>query len=178
MQYSLDPHKAGLLYVSKKGSDDKMRICLNVDKDYLNLTNVRVKFHNSLQLMLGYLKHIGVDLGWHDWPSPRPNTVKQLEWVAIGSFDVHRASLRSVCVFCDIIEPSIVGSDQLPLLQMLPIDVESHQVASGFFSSLSFCRVNSGRISKIRIWITESLDSNPIIFTDDVYITLYFEPII
>ena len=68
-----------------------------------------------------------------------------------------------------------VGSEQMQLMRILPIDAATNLIPANLFIAMSTHRVIKDRINIIRIWITEHLNSPPLKLRDIVFVKLIFE---
>ena len=63
-------------------------------------------------------------------------------WEADILPDLKRNTLRSICIFSDIIDSNFVGDKQMPLMRMLPIDSTTNQIPASFFIIQTYYNVN------------------------------------
>src|SRR5277367_3626416 len=94
---------------------------------------------------------------------------------AISPYDLNKNTLRQIYVLCDIIQPCQVGSDQMQLMRILPIDVATNLIPANIFIAMSSHRVIKDKINVIRISITEYLNGPPLKLRDTVFVKLIFE---
>src|SRR5579862_3088871 len=116
---------------------------------------IRVSLHSSIAYLLGLAEYLNVHTpGWiNDMAKGEKKELddgeKIIQWKAAQTPDMMRNTLRSICIFSDIIQSSFVGCGQKPLMRMLPIDVTSSQIPMGFFVVMSYHTLNTNKVSAI-----------------------------
>ena len=127
---------------------------------------IKIHFAKEIQFQLGFTEYPILDLGW----ITISNTVS-----ALHPPDIYRNTLRSIWIFCDIVQPSHVGDKKLPLLRFLPVDTSTHQISYEVSSHLQFQPVGKNSIETIRVWLAEDERGIPLILSNDSYIHLIFQ---
>jgi hypothetical protein len=156
---------------------------------FMKDTNFAIKLPQEIQHILGFTQYLSHDIGWVS-PYVEANPVEEvkslIEWrgtstdksVGILSaewpWDLTKNTIRAFWVWCDIIQPNIVNDQMLPLLRIVLVDISENQISYAMFGNLHYARLNSGKIQKIRIWITEDPDKQPIKFRGEVIVKLQF----
>ena len=107
--------------------------------------HLKVRLHPTLQFQLGLVDYLSDDLGWVD----------RVEVWGKHPCDMSRNTLRSMYVFCDIIEPNMVCDRLIPLLRFMSVDASSHQISYEAFGRLIPRLVNKTSVLNIRVWFSE-----------------------
>ena len=97
-----------------------------ITEKFLKLTNLRIRFHRYLAYQLGVQQHMTMTPQWISWVAMKVKS----HYFARGSLDFNRDTVMSLCVFIDIIESNLVGTQQMPLMRIVPIDHLSKGVTS------------------------------------------------
>src|SRR5277367_314722 len=122
--------------------------------------------------------YMAIDAGWMSTFNGELHTHNKRQYYTkygMSPFDLNKNTLRQIYVFCDIIQPCQVGSEQRQLMRILLIDAATNLIPANLFISMSTHRVIKDRINIIRIWITEHLNSPPLKLRDTVFVKLIFE---
>src|SRR5258708_4896400 len=130
---------------------------------------LKIKYSRELQFQLGYTDYPMLDLGWITFGRNMNATIH-----AMHPPDIYRNTLRSIWVFCDIVQPSHVGKNKLPLLRFLPVDNSTHQISYEVASHLQFKPIGRNSIETIKVWLAEDERGIPLILSADSYIQLIF----
>jgi hypothetical protein len=157
---------------------------------FMKDTQFAIKLPQEIQHILGFTQYLSHDIGWVS-PYVEANPIEEVksligEWrgtstdKSVGilsaewAWDLTKNTIRAFWVWCDIIQPNIVNDKMAPLLRIVPVDVSENQISYAMFGNLHYARLNSGKIQKIRIWITEDPDTEPIKFRGEVIVRLQF----
>src|SRR5277367_5127247 len=154
----------------------KAAVC--IDFEYFKYVSIAIHFAPTLAYILGFSDYMAIDVGWQDKFSDGSHTHNKQQYYtrrAMSPFDFNKNTLRQIYVFCDIIQPCQVGSEQRQLMRILPIDATTNLIPANLFISMATHRVIKDRINIIRIWITEHLNSPPLKLRDTVFVKLIFE---
>jgi len=176
IKFYSDRHYTQDIIGNRKLVEGKMR--LGIAHEYP--VKVKITLHASLAYMLGLTEYLNI----HGklWDNNRPHdtianygNIDYQVWTAETMPDLKRNTLRSICIFSDIIDSNFVGDKQMPLMRMLPIDFTTNQIPANFFIIQTYYNVNKINVETVKIWITEHLDGEPIHFNSDIYIKLVFD---
>ena len=91
------------------------------------------------------------------------------------TIDLNRNDVKSMWIFCDIVDASLVDGVQIPLLQIVPVTNVDCVASFERFGMAYRKRINKSRVDTIKIWITETFDGKPIHFNDPVVISLQID---
>src|SRR5277367_3781918 len=98
---------------------------------------VKITLHALLAYMLGLTEYLNIQGKY--WDNNRPPISRANYgnlwyniWEADIVPDLKRNTLRSICIFSDIIDSNFVGDKQMPLMRMLPIDSTTNQIPASF----------------------------------------------
>ncbi len=100
------------------------------DHFYNNQITFKVHFAKELQFQLGYTDYPMLDLGWF--------TIKNITIEAFHYPDLFRNTLRSLWIFCDIVQPSFVGGNLAPyyvFFQLIHRHIKYHMKLLIFYNS-------------------------------------------
>src|SRR5271167_4275270 len=164
-----DPHRIDgryvMAYVTTEGY-------FELERDHSPKYTLDVAF-GTIGKLLGYSRMTsGSGLEWQrlfnkgDWKRVR----------APYAPNMNANTLNSIWVMCDIVEHTDCGcSLQLPLLRVVPVGNNNTHVLHNF-GIPQYRRLNTNRISRIKIWLLEELDDDKIALDiySDVYIRLEF----
>src|SRR5277367_5344745 len=162
--------------VKRKAGEGRVR--LGTASDYP--VKVKITLPSSIAYMLGLTEHLNLPGKYWDNNHSHNTTAKYRKisyniWEAETTPNLKRNTLRSICLFSDIIDSNFVGDMQMPLMRMLPIDSTTNQIPASFFIIQTYFNVNKINVETIKIWITEQLDGEPILFNSDIFIKLVFD---
>ena len=189
LSYSENPSWIQLTLYNPDPNDDsgKDYVSLIVAKEFLKETNISVHMNRNMQYQLGFTVNPIIDMGWSEWLEPNEDLqwykeVKNKDKVKIPlmtsyatlPYTLSNNPIQSLCVHCDIIEGTYVGSKKVPLLKIFPVNVFTHLVSSELFHSLQYKHVNKNNVSSITIKITEKPDSDALYLRAPVYVKLSF----
>src|SRR5277367_6125410 len=154
------------------------RVRLGIAFDYP--VKVKITLPASIAYMLGLTEYLNIQGKYWDNNRSHNTTANYRKisyqiWEAEVAPDLKRNTLRSICIFSDIIDSNFVGDKQMPLMRMLPIDFTTNQIPANFFIIQTYYNVNKINVETVKIWITEHLDGEPIHFNSDIYIKLVFD---
>src|SRR5277367_152022 len=171
-----DIQPLGDLAATRKAGE--RRVQLGIASDYP--VKVKITLPSSLAYMLGLTEHLNIPGKYWDNNHPYNTTAYNRKilyqiWEAETTSDLKRNTLRSICIFSDIIDSNFVGDMQMPLMRMLLIDSTTNQIPASFFIIQTYYNVNKISVETVKMWTTEYLDGDPINFNDKVYIKLIFE---
>src|SRR5277367_2392607 len=176
IKFYSDRHYTQDIIGTRKLVEGKMR--LGIVHEYP--VKVKITLHASLAYLLGLTEYLNIQGKY--WDNNRPNdtianygNIDYQVWAAETIPDLKRNTLRSICIFSDIIDSNFVGDKQMPLMRMLLIDSTTNQIPASFFIIQTYYNVNKINIETIKIWITEHLDGEPIHFNSDIFIKLIFD---
>jgi hypothetical protein len=127
--------------------------------------DLRLTFCNELALLLGIVPRIAA-----------PTVAIKAGWqIETSKIDVHRNNLPMMWVFADFVGKTMFGTAMLPLLRLVPIQVESGNLEHSMFSLQYYLPVQHNRIQQFAITIREHWnDSHPIKIIGSVIIVLHF----
>jgi hypothetical protein len=167
------PKWAGVWFWLEVESETK-KIELYLMKEFSEITAFEIRFSRALQYQLGLTDYLNADLGWIPINTMLNYTYNY--WNESKTFpELRRNTLRSLWVFCDIIQASLVGNNMQQLLRFMPVDTSTHQISYEVFGNLQFHPIARSSIQTIRIWFSETHDGQPIFMNSDTQVRLEFK---
>jgi hypothetical protein len=145
------------------------RANLHIMKGFEFLTHCNIWFHPSLQYTLGFTEYVTHDVGWISFEH---STVWRN---AVSPIDLTRNTFKSLWVYCNIIQPSFIGSNVQPLLRLLPVKSDTNVISYEVLTNLQYHRIVQNAVQTIRIWFTEEYDGKPLKMYADSYIRLHLK---
>jgi len=147
--------------------------CVRIGTGQEFCKSIKFKFsmHPALQFQLGFIDYMSYDVGWVSC-----DQMLTASGGAVGRNppDLSRNALRSMWVFCDIVESSLVCDRTAQLLRFMPVDSTSHQISFETFGTLIFRPLSKTTIRDIRVWFSESFDGKPLTLLADTVVRLQF----
>src|SRR5277367_1876836 len=97
--------------------------------------------------MLGLTEYLNIHGKYWDNKNRAHTTVNLKKvtyniWEAETTNDLKRNTLQSIYIFSDIIDSNFVGEQQMPFMQMLPIDSTTNHITANFFIIQTYYNVN------------------------------------
>src|SRR3981189_2666908 len=128
---------------------------------------VNIYLSKELQFQIGYTEYPMLDLG--------AIGISNITYYAPHSPDIYRNTLKSLWVFCDLAQPSFIGSGTKPLLRFLPVDTSTHQISYEVVSLLQFKPIARSSVDTIKIWFAEDFRAIPMWMSGDSHVRLEFQ---
>ena len=98
------------------------------------------------------------------------------DWIrhfyGIDTMDFSRNIVKRMWVFCDCVEPSIVNSKKVPLVQMIQSIPQGHAISFQRYGMIFAKRINKTQLNSIKFWVCETFNGKPLHFQDPVIISL------
>src|SRR5277367_5100116 len=154
-------------------TNGKAAVC--IEYEYFKYVSFAIHFAPTLAYILGFSDYMAIDAGWMSTFGGELHTHNKRQYYTKYGMSPFNLNMRQIYVFCDIIQPCQVGSEQMQLMRILPIDAATYLIPANLFISMSTHRVIKDRINIIRIWIMEYLNGPPLKLLDTVFVKLIFE---
>ena len=131
---------------------------------YTSKSKSKLKFSKEMAYTLGIIDRFGESNPWllDGW------------WTRqIDSFIISRNNVSMLWIFADFIECMTVGDKSLPLLKVIPVDVESGMLLHNVFVMTDYRPVVRQHLKQLRICIKDGLNST-ININSQVILSLHF----
>jgi hypothetical protein len=156
---------------------DVERGVVTATKEFCEKTKFEIKFNRILQYQIGLTTGVHYDIGWINWPQRELPSGGQLGvpsyfYIGFAMPDLDRYPLKSLCVYCDIIDGTYVNQEKQPLLRMLPINPNTHLVSHEALALKEYRRINKTNASTIKIWLKETPDGPILDLSGSTYVKL------
>src|SRR5277367_6639117 len=92
-----------------------------IEYDYFRYVSFSIHFAPALAYILGFSDYLAIDAGWigtFDGELVTHNKRQYYSKHPISPYDLNKNTLRQIYVFCDIIQPCQVGSEQMQLMRI------------------------------------------------------------
>ena len=120
---------------------------------------------NKCTINILFSKPLAYQLGQTDYYLQNPSQISSGKFK--NAIDLTRQIQHSLWLHCDIVEPTLVGGNMLPLLRIMPLPtpgitpdilkaagIRTTVARNQVFSILQWKRIISGRTNSIRVWFT------------------------
>ena len=156
-------------------------ICLAIVEEFKTDTNLGIQMNPRLLYQLGYTSNPYYDIQWLKWKTGIDDysnlfntSTKTLYSYGFQAPDLLRNPITALWVYCDLIDGVMVGSQQQPLLRILPVNTVTHLISYESLSFLQYRRICKNKFGAIKIWLTESRDGSPLILRGPLIVKLHF----
>ena len=160
------PHIYDLLSeIQQKTNEALSGLNNSIQLDYDGITrNITVTFSRpcSLSLPLHIRKMIGLTRGSWDATNPNGGEVSDLDPV------------DSLFVYCDVLEPRVVGDSQVPLLRIVPVEGVNGELITRIYENVHYVRLQRKTFQTIEINIRDRAGANVPFEAGTLNVTLHF----
>ena len=153
-------------------------------KEHVNNDEIRFKFQSNgkvtLTLSPGYKVHLrreqAIVLGFMKFEDSAE--VKEIEKTETGQYEANLHRETSIHVYCDIVQPQIVGDNTVPLLIVVPYQKTTETYETTYVGeNIRYIPVQTKSFQNIKVLLRSSTNE-PISFDDGrAAITLHLKPL-
>ena len=160
------PHIYDLLSEIQRKTNESLADLGNaIQLDYDAITHrISVSFSKpcSMGLPMHIRKILGLTRGSWDATNPNGGVVSDLDLV------------DSLFVYCDVLEPRVVGDSQVPLLRIIPVEGVNGELVTRIYKNVLYVRLQRKTFQTIEINIRDRAGANVPFEAGTLNVTLHF----